>query len=80
MVKGEQKLHLLVDVLLDEVTVLRDMIKHKDELLAEKAEIIKKLWDGLTWHESRNGGKPTKTPASKIPKKRGRPKGTRNKA
>ena len=73
MVKGEQKLLLLVDVLLDEVTVLRDMIKHKDEMLAEKTEIIKKLWENLPRHKV--------TPAEKQgQKRRGRPKGIKNSA
>lgn len=68
---------VLVRLLAREVTILEDMLSDADfekerqeELLAEKAEIIKKL------SENRNKVTPTKKP---NPRKVGRPKGSKNK-
>lgn len=76
---NENRMNVLVEVLIDEVSVLRDMtdglqkdLDRKDQLLAEKAEIIKMLW------KSPNRGKVTNVTSE--PKKRGpgRPKGSKN--
>jgi hypothetical protein len=73
------RMNVLVEVLIDEVSVLRDMtdglqkdLDRKDQLLAEKAEIIKMLW------KSSRRGKVTNV--TSAPKKRGpgRPKGSKN--
>lgn len=69
---------VLIGVLVREVSFLRDMLEDADldkerqgELLAEKAEIIKKLGEA-----ARNKVTGTKKP---NPKKVGRPKGSKNK-
>lgn len=69
---------VLVSVLVREVSFLRDMLEDADfdkerqeELLAEKAEIIKKLGEA-----TRNKATGTKKP---NPRKVGRPKGSKNK-
>lgn len=69
---------VLVSVLVREVSFLRDMLEDADfdkerqeELLAEKAEIIKKLGEA-----ARNKVTGTKKP---NPRKVGRPKGSKNK-
>lgn len=72
---------LLVDLLLREVGMLRDMaddadyeIERRDLLLAEKAEIIKKLF------QDRNKVTPKAAKATKATKRKvGRPKGSKNK-
>ena len=71
---NREKTGLLVEVLLDEVGVLREMVEElqgdnerKEHLLAEKAEIIKHL-SSLTRNKV--------TPAKK--RKAGRPKGSKN--
>jgi hypothetical protein len=74
------RLVTLVEVLLDEISVLRDMlacaeedVDRKDQLLAEKAEVIKMLG-------TKRKGRGKVTDVISAPKKRGpgRPKGSKN--
>lgn len=74
------RLVTLVEVLLDEISVLRDMVEdlqsdleRKDQLLAEKAEVIKMLG-------TKRKGRGKVTDVISAPKKRGpgRPKGSKN--
>lgn len=75
---GMKKVAMLVDVLLDEVEILRELVsglqqnvEEKERLLAEKAAII----DGLS--KMRNKVTPNKPKATK--RKVGRPKGSKSK-
>ena len=73
---------ILIDLLAREVNILRDECdywggetKRLDNLLAEKAEIIKMLGQQL-----KQKGQPKKvTSVTTAPKKVGRPKGSKNK-
>lgn len=72
---------ILIDLLAREVSILRDEcdywdweMKRRDNLLAEKAEIIKMLGQQL-----KQKGQPKKvTSVTTAPKKVGRPKGSKN--
>jgi hypothetical protein len=76
---------ILIDLLAREVNILRDECdywggetKRLDNLLAEKAEIIKMLGQQLKGAPKKRGRPKKVTSVTTAPKKVGRPKGSKN--